>query len=107
MNIFIRNEKNAAARRVVPKKLAHFVIRTNHFAEMLTWYRSVFQAKTSFENPVIAFLTYDDEHHRIAFLNTAHLPAPDQLYTGVDHVAFTYAGLGDLLVTYERLKGEG
>jgi catechol 2,3-dioxygenase-like lactoylglutathione lyase family enzyme len=97
----------ATDRPIVPAKLAHFVIRTNHFLDMLAWYRTVFHAKTSFENPVIAFLTYDDEHHRIAFLNTAGLPAADRLYTGVDHVAFTYRDLADLLLTYERLKGHG
>jgi len=58
-------------RQIVPQKLAHVVIRTSRFAEMLDWYRTVFHAKTSFENPVIAFLTYDDEHHRIALLNTS------------------------------------
>lgn len=94
--------------RVVPSKIAHFVIRCKKFGEMLKWYRTVFHMRTSFEAPVIAFLTWDDEeHHRIAFLNTAHLPAPDRLTTGVDHVAFTYASLADLLHTWERLKGEG
>ena len=90
--------------KIVPSKLAHFVIRARKFPEMLAWYRTVFHARTSFENPVIAFLTYDEEHHRFAFLNTAHLPAADKMYAGVDHVAFTYANLSDLLLTYERLK---
>ena len=94
------------AQAIVPKRLAHFVIRTNRFVEMLAWYRAVFHAKISFENPVIAFLADDDEHHHFAFLNTAQLQASDQLYTGFDHVAFTYAGLLELLSTYERLKGE-
>jgi catechol 2,3-dioxygenase-like lactoylglutathione lyase family enzyme len=93
--------------KIVPSKLAHYVIRAKHFEEMLAWYRKVFHMKTSFEAPVIAFLSYDDEHHRIAFLNTAHLPAPDTMRTGIDHVAFTYGSLSDLLHTWERLKGEG
>lgn len=97
----------AAEELIVPKKLAHYVIRAKRFQELLAWYRKVFHLRTSFEAPVIAFLTYDDEHHRIAFLNTGHLPEPDQMRTGIDHVAFTYAGLGDLLHTWQRLKGEG
>lgn len=92
---------------VVPTKLAHYVIRAKHFQDMLAWYRKVFHLRTSFEAPVIAFLTYDEEHHRIAFLNTAHLPAPDTMRTGVDHVAFTYESLPHLLHTWERLKAEG
>ncbi|MBI2800482.1 MAG: VOC family protein [Gammaproteobacteria bacterium] len=91
---------------VVPSKLAHYVIRAKHFQEMLAWYRKVFYLHTSFEAPVIAFLTYDEEHHRIAFLNTEHLPAPDMMRTGIDHVAFTYGSLGDLLHTWARLKAE-
>jgi catechol 2,3-dioxygenase-like lactoylglutathione lyase family enzyme len=98
---------SAATHAIVPTKLAHVVIRTRKFAEMLAWYRTVFHLRTSFEAPVIAFLTYDDEHHRIALVNTSHLPAPDRMYSGVDHFAFTYASLSDLLSTYERLKGAG
>jgi catechol 2,3-dioxygenase-like lactoylglutathione lyase family enzyme len=94
----------SASSKIVPGKLAHFVVRAKRFQEMLAWYRTVFHARTSFENPGIAFLTYDEEHHRMAFLNTAHLPSPDQMTTGVDHVAFTYDSLSDLLLTYERLK---
>jgi catechol 2,3-dioxygenase-like lactoylglutathione lyase family enzyme len=98
---------NGPAPPVVPCKLAHYVIRAKRFGEMLAWYRTVFHLRTSFEAPVIDFLTYDDEHHRIAFLNTAHLPEPDTMRTGIDHVAFTYRDLSDLLRTYARLKHEG
>ena len=101
------NAPRKAPVKLVPCKLAHYVIRAKNWNEMLAWYRTVFQLETSFEAPVIAFLTYDDEHHRIAFLNTAHLPAPDTLHTGVDHVAFTYASLSDLLQNWERLKAQG
>jgi len=93
--------------RVVPTKLAHYVIRAKHFEAMLSWYRTVFHLRTTFEAPVIAFLSYDEEHHRIAFLNTAHLPSPDTMRTGIDHVAFTYADLPALLHTWQRLKAGG
>lgn len=92
---------------IVPTKLAHYVIRAKRFQDMLDWYRQVFHLRTTFEAPVIAFLSYDEEHHRIAFLNTAHLPGPDQMRTGIDHVAFTYADLPALLHTWARLKDEG
>ena len=92
---------------IVPAKLAHYVIRAKRFEDMLAWYRRVFHLRTTFEAPVIAFLSYDEEHHRIAFLNTAHLPAPDTMRTGIDHVAFTYANLPALLHTWQRLKTDG
>lgn len=97
----------AATDTVVPSKLAHYVIRARQFPEMLAWYRTVFHLRTTFEAPVIAFLSWDDEHHRIAFLNTSHLAAPEPRRTGIDHVAFTYASLPALLHTWERLKVQG
>lgn len=97
----------AIAAQVVPTKLAHYVIRAKRFHEMLAWYRQVFHLRTTFEAPVIAFLSYDEEHHRIAFLNTSHLDEPDQSSRGIDHVAFSYADLPALLHTWQRLKAEG
>ena len=63
-------------------------------------------------NPGLAFLTYDDEHHRFAFANMS-LFQPDGAETerqgaiGVDHVAYTYASLGDLLENYAQLREKG
>ena len=56
---------------------------------------------------VLAFLTYDDEHHRIAIARIPGLEDQPPLAAGTDHVAFTHADLGDLLYTYARLKSEG
>jgi len=61
-------------------------------------------ARIQFEDSNLTFLTYDEEHHRLAIVNTPDLPAADRTAAGVDHVAFSYAGLCDLLATYERLK---
>jgi catechol-2,3-dioxygenase len=92
---------------VAPVKLAHFVLRTPHFDAMRTWYQSVLGAKAVFENGFLCFLTYDDEHHRIALINTPDATAKDNSAAGVDHIAFTFANLGDLLGTFARLKADG
>lgn len=95
-----------------PAKFAHVVYRTRRFEEMLRWYETVFDAKVQFENPGLAFLTYDDEHHRFAFANMSVLK-PDGNETerigdiGVDHVAYTYASISDLLENYAHLKEAG
>ena len=79
---------------------------------MLAWYQEVFDAKVQYQNPALAFLTYDDEHHRFAFANLAVLQ-PDDAETdkkglvGVDHVAYTYASLNDLFENYAQLKERG
>ncbi len=60
----------------------------------------------------LAFLTYDDEHHRFAFVNLAALnpegtETDKQGVIGVDHVAYTYASLKDLFENYAQLKAKG
>ena len=55
--------------RIRPAKFVHVVYRTRRFEQMLRWYQMVFDAKVQHQNPVMAFLTYDDEHHRFAFVN--------------------------------------
>ena len=78
----------------------------------LHWYETVFDARVQYQNPGLAFLTYDDEHHRFAFANMS-LFQPDGAETerqgaiGVDHVAYTYASLNDLLENYALLKEKG
>jgi catechol-2,3-dioxygenase len=85
---------------------------TRRFDEMIKWYQTVFEAKVQYQNPAFAFLTYDDEHHRFAFANMSVL-SPDGIETdaankvGVNHVGYTYATLGELLETYDRLKQLG
>ncbi len=95
--------------KVAPAKLAHCVLRTSleRVPEMVAWYRTVLEAEAMFENPFACFLTYDDEHHRIAIIGLPNLPERPTDVRGVDHVAFTYASLGDLVTTYERLAGAG
>jgi catechol-2,3-dioxygenase len=95
-----------------PTKFAHIVYRTRRFEEMLDWYAKVFNAKIQFKNPGIAFLTYDDEHHRFAIANMSVLH-PDGSETdkhdsiGVDHVGYTLSFIGDLLENYAYLKERG
>jgi catechol-2,3-dioxygenase len=61
-----------------PMKFAHVVYQTRRFDEMLAWYQEVFEARVVYQNPVFAFLTYDDEHHRFAFANMSAIK-PDGL----------------------------
>jgi catechol-2,3-dioxygenase len=103
-----RTAKLAPARgRITPSKLAHIVRRTARFDEMVRWYETVFGATVVHSDGMLAFLTYDDEHHRFAIAQIPGLPDQAAMAAGTDHVAFTYADFGDLLYTYERLAAEG
>lgn len=92
---------------IAPAKLAHLVIRTPRYATSVTWWKTVLGAAVRYENDFLTFLTYDDEHHRLAIVSNPNLIENDRTAAGLEHVAFTYADLDALLATYERLQGEG
>lgn len=92
---------------IVPARLAHLVFRTPRYERMVAWYCEVLQAERVFSDAMLTFVTYDEEHHRLAFVNLPQLADLDPTAAGVDHVAFTYASMPDLLHTYERLKASG
>lgn len=101
-------ELKSAPRSVVkPEKLAHFVLRTGRFDEMLNWYKTVFDAEARFENDILAFLSYDEEHHRIALINMPGLTDQPEGAAGVHHVAFTFDSLQTLAGNYEVLRDKG
>lgn len=93
-------------------RFVHVVYRTRRFAAMIAWYQTVFGCKVQYQNPVLAFLTYDEEHHRVALVNLDAVQpeatgADRRGIVGVDHVAYTYASVEDLVETYARLKAQG
>jgi catechol-2,3-dioxygenase len=92
---------------VTPRQLAHFVLRTRKYAELIAWYRSVLGAKPVFESPFITFLTWDAEHHRLAIVNAPHFHERPDDCVGFDHVAVTLPSAADLLRSYERLRDLG
>ena len=80
--------------RIRPARFVHVVYRTRRFDQMVHWYETVFDAKVRYQNPILAFLSYDDEHHRIALINIALIrpeatEADRRGVIGVDHVAYT------------------
>jgi catechol-2,3-dioxygenase len=90
-----------------PAKFAHFVLRTRDLEASLAWYRKVVGMEVVFRNELIAFLTYDDEHHRMALVQTPQQQEPPPGAAGLDHVAYSFESLGDLLQHYKGLKAEG
>jgi hypothetical protein len=74
---------------------------------MVDWYTTVLEAEVVHSNAMLAFLTYDDEHHRIAIAAVPGLADKPRHSVGLDHLAYTYANLGDLVFTYERLRDAG
>ena len=93
---------------VSPAKLAHIVFQARQYDDMVSWYGKVLGARVVYADENLSFLTYDDEHHRVAIANMPFVEEKgDVPRTGMHHVAFTFASMGDLLSTYKRLKGKG
>ena len=103
----VRPLPDAAHNPISPAKFAHFVLRTGQFERLIEWYRIVLNARIVFRNDMLCFLSYDDEHHRLALLNTPGEPVRDPNSAGTDHVAYAYRDIGELLATYRRLKAHG
>jgi catechol-2,3-dioxygenase len=83
------------------------VLRTGQLDKMAEWYRTVLAARIVFRDERLCFLSYDDEHHRLALIHIPDLPPRDPESAGTDHVAYSYRDLGELLATYRRLKAHG
>ena len=95
--------------KIAPAKLAHVVLKTapERVQVLSDWYKTVLEGEAMFETDGLAFITYDAEHHRVAIVGIPGTKAHVDGLSGMHHMAFTYANLGDLVRTYQRLKGAG
>ena len=68
---------------------------------------TVLEAEVQFKNEMLAFLTYDEEHHRLALVARPGTIDRVPNAAGLAHLAYAYADLSELVATYERLKAAG
>jgi catechol-2,3-dioxygenase len=87
---------------------AHVVFQTSRAEAMRDWYLRVLDGRVIYEDDQLAFIAFDEEHHRVALLKS---PDPLERRTpavaAMHHVAYTFSGLDDLLARYEMLRDEG
>lgn len=96
---------------LAPQSLAHVVLRTSNYKSMVSFYKAFLGAHAAYEDDHIAFLTYDEEHHRIAIAKVPsssstepNNPNNKKSSSGLDHMAFSFATLSDLLQAYRQRK---
>ncbi|KLU92830.1 hypothetical protein MAPG_11792 [Magnaporthiopsis poae ATCC 64411] len=107
-----------------PVQLAHFVVRTRDMDALVEFYQKLLGAEVVQRTKYMTFLSYDDEHHRLAVLSdptalpkpraqpdagsgSATAAAPPAMACGFDHVAFTVSSVGELLRRYRACKEIG
>jgi catechol 2,3-dioxygenase-like lactoylglutathione lyase family enzyme len=115
-----------------PSKFSHVVLNTPQLRAMVDWYRTVLGAHIVHDAGAAVYMTYDDEHHRLALVDSTFgrpadskpaAPAgepivfdPDSAWTvadfyavlagpdvGLSHMAYTFDTFGDLMDSYDRL----
>lgn len=87
----------------------HFGVITAHLEETLDWYAKVFGMTTVQSSHGLTFLSNDRAHHRLAVISLSGMrDAPDtHPRAKLQHVAFEYVTIDDLLNSWERLKNLG
>jgi catechol-2,3-dioxygenase len=92
----------------VKPKFAHVVFQTSQPSQMRDWYCTVLDGHVVYEDAALTFITFDDEHHRIALLNPpAELRRKTPDTACMHHVAYTFADLDQLLDRYQLLRDKG
>ena len=89
-------------------KFAHIVFKTAKPQEMRDWYCMVLDAHVVYEDETLTFLTFDDEHHRVALLHPPiEFEQKTALTAALHHSAYTFSNIDDLLDRYAQLRDVG
>lgn len=94
----------------MPSKLslAHIVLQTSKIKEMRDFYGRVLGAHVVFESDEFCLMTFDEEHHRIAFTQPPFpLEPKSPMAAGLHHSAYTFANIDELLDHYSALAEMG
>lgn len=100
-------DRQLSRRDVRPNAFAHIVFRTGRFEQMVAFYKRFLNGWEVMGSEKFSFQTYDEEHHRVAIVNVGDVPRLDPRAAGVEHFAYSFASLGDLLANFLRLKELG
>jgi catechol-2,3-dioxygenase len=92
-----------------PKAFVHVVLRTTpqSFPSLVHYYKTFLGAHASYENEFLSFLTYDEEHHRIAIIGAPETGPKAPTTCGLEHIAFSFDTLKDLALSYQQRKAHG
>lgn len=92
---------------IAPASLAHVVLRTSDLPRLQAFYTKFLGGKVVFSDGPLAFIAYDDEHHRIALIAIPGTAAKNPKMCGLEHIAFAFESMADLLLAYRQRKQQG
>ncbi|KAJ0306621.1 hypothetical protein COL5a_005987 [Colletotrichum fioriniae] len=92
---------------ISPSGLAHVVLRTVNLPRMVEFYTTFLGGSVTYGNEMISFITYDNEHHRIALIEVPGTAAKNPASCGLEHIAFSFDTLEALLLAYRHRKTRG
>jgi catechol-2,3-dioxygenase len=98
---------NVGEKVLSPSTLAHVVLRTGNFSKMVDFYTSFLGGTVTHGNDFLSFITYDEEHHRIALIGVPGTGPKIPTSSGLEHVAFTFPTVSALLLAYRQRKARG
>ena len=89
-------------------KFAHVVFQTGQPQEMRDWYCTVLDGHVVYQDAALSFITFDEEHHRVALIHPPiALERKSPTTASMHHVAYTFEGIDDLLDRYVQLRDQG
>ena len=88
-------------------QIAHFGLRTRDLPAAIDWYASALGARVNFKNDLAAFMSFDDEHHRLVLWDDGETGEKPENARGVDHIGLSCGGPAALADEYARLKAIG
>lgn len=92
---------------ISPATLAHVVLRTGSLRRMVEFYTTFLGGSVTHSNDMLSFITYDEEHHRIALIGLPGTAPKAPKSCGLEHIAFTFPDLTSLLLAYRQRKARG
>jgi catechol-2,3-dioxygenase len=92
---------------IAPASLAHVVLRTADLPRLQAFYTAFLGGKVVFAGGPLSFIAYDNEHHRIALIAMPGTATKDPKTCGLEHIAFAFGSLADLLLAYRQRKEQG
>lgn len=91
-----------------PSRFSHAVLQSHHAKELVDWYVDLLDGHVIFEGSGLAFMTYDDEHHRLGFKQLpGDAPAALPNVPGLVHLAYAYDSIAELADQYVRMRDHG